>query len=118
GCDDAQLANWLTHARALLFPSFVEGYGLPLVEAMTLGVPVIASDLPAFREVAGNIPHYLDPIDGLGWLDMVQAYAQPASRLRQEQIARIQGFSAPSWQNHFAQVETLLETIGRSTSAP
>ncbi|MGC8808167.1 MAG: glycosyltransferase family 4 protein [Thiomonas sp.] len=118
GCDDAQLANWLTHARALLFPSFVEGYGLPLVEALTLGVPVIASDLPAFREVAGNIPHYLDPIDGLGWLDMVQAYAQPASRLRQEQIARIQGFSAPSWQNHFAQVETLLETIGRSTAAP
>lgn len=113
GCDDAQLASWLAHGRALLFPSFVEGYGLPLIEALALGVPAIASDLPAFREVAGDIPHYLDPIDGLGWLSAVMAYAQPDSAARQEQIGRLQGFSVPTWTAHFAQVEALLGAIGR-----
>jgi len=115
-CDDAQLANWLAHARALLFPSFVEGYGLPLIEALALGVPVIASNLPAFREVARDIPHYLDPIDGLSWLDVVKAYAQPDSAARREQIGRLQGFSAPTWAAHFAQVEILLGTIGREAT--
>ena len=43
-CSDHDLQVWLQHARALLFPSFVEGYGMPLVEALTMQVPVIASD--------------------------------------------------------------------------
>jgi glycosyltransferase involved in cell wall biosynthesis len=46
GCSDPELANYLRHAQALLFPSFAEGYGLPLIEALSLGVPAIASDLP------------------------------------------------------------------------
>jgi glycosyltransferase involved in cell wall biosynthesis len=56
GCSDAELGNYLQHAQALLFPSFVEGYGLPLIEALSLGVPAIASDLAVFRETTGDIP--------------------------------------------------------------
>jgi alpha-1,2-rhamnosyltransferase len=51
GSDD-DLAAVYAHARALVFPSLAEGFGLPLVEARTRGCPVIASDLPAFRELA------------------------------------------------------------------
>ncbi|MGB9610514.1 MAG: glycosyltransferase family 4 protein, partial [Bryobacteraceae bacterium] len=76
-CSDAELATWLKHARALLFPSFVEGFGIPLIEALSLGVPVIAADLPVFREVAGAIPEYLDPLDGAGWRRVILGYAQP-----------------------------------------
>ncbi len=50
---DADLAVVLSRATALLAPSRSEGFGLPLVEAMAHGVPVIASDIPAFVEVGG-----------------------------------------------------------------
>ncbi|MBW4047481.1 MAG: glycosyltransferase family 4 protein [Proteobacteria bacterium] len=115
--DDAQLATWLAHAQALLFPSFAEGYGLPLVEALAAGVPVIASDLPAFREVVGDIPHYLDPIDGLGWLEAVLAFADPMHPARQAQRIRMQAFEAPSWDAHFAKVDGWLSQIAQRTGA-
>lgn len=104
-CPDALLARYLRHARALLFPSFVEGYGLPLVEALCTGTPVIASDLAVFRELAGGIPDYLSPIDGLGWRDAVLDYAQEDSARRAAQCARLQGYAPPRWNEHFAQVD-------------
>ena len=76
-CSDVQLAQYLVHARALLFPSFTEGYGLPLVEALMLGTPAIASALPAFAEAAGQVPEYLDPLDGPAWTQAVRDYMQP-----------------------------------------
>ena len=48
-------------ATALVSLSRAEGYGLPLVEAMALGTPVIASDIPIFREVGGDAASYVDP---------------------------------------------------------
>jgi glycosyltransferase involved in cell wall biosynthesis len=51
---DADLAVVLRGATALVAPSRAEGFGLPLVEAMALGVAVVASDIPPFREVAGD----------------------------------------------------------------
>ena len=107
GCGDAQLATWLAHAQALLFPSFTEGFGLPLLEALTLGVPAIVSDLENFREFAGDIPEYVSPIDGLGWKRLILQYATD-SDARRAQIARIAGYKAPTWDEHFQAVENLL----------
>jgi glycosyltransferase involved in cell wall biosynthesis len=107
-CPDDMLHAWLQHARALLFPSFAEGYGMPLVEALALGVPVLASDLPVFREFAGDIPEYLDPLDGPAWLSRIQAYAHPSSRARARQLARVQEFREPTWAAHFASVDCLV----------
>jgi hypothetical protein len=75
-------ATYLRHARVLLLPSFVEGYGLPMIEALSLGVPVIASNLPVFHEVAADIPDYLDPIDSTRWMNCVESFCNPASGLR------------------------------------
>lgn len=110
-CSDAELARWLRHARALLFPSFAEGYGLPLVEALALGTPVIASALDVFRETAGDVPDYLHPLDGPGWLRLVRDYAEPASARRAAQCERLAAFRAPTWQQHFARVEGFMETL-------
>jgi glycosyltransferase involved in cell wall biosynthesis len=49
---DAEVALSYANCRALVFPSLAEGFGLPLVEARTRGCPVIASDLPALKELA------------------------------------------------------------------
>lgn len=111
-CEDGELSTWLAHAQALLFPSFSEGFGMPLAEALMLGLPVIASDLPAFREISPDIPHYLDPIDGLGWQQAVLEYSRGDSVARQKQITRIAGYVPPTWDGHFQAVEGLLRSIG------
>jgi len=111
GCADAELAACLRHAQALLFPSFAEGYGLPLVEALALGVPVIASELPAFREIAGDIPDYIDALDGKRWGEAIEAFAQPDSPARAAQLERLANFKPPTWTRHFAVVDALLERL-------
>lgn len=111
-CSDEELARHLGSARALLFPSLAEGYGLPLVEALGMGVPVIASDLPVFREIGGDIPHYLDPIDATVWEAVILDYAQPASTDRARQLKRMGGFRLPDWSSHFDMVENWLRTLG------
>jgi len=116
-CPDQELATWLAHAQALLFPSFAEGYGMPLVEALSVGLPVLASDLPAFREVAGDVPEYLDPLDGPGWAAAIADYAQPSSARRQAQCGRMAGWRAPTWEAHFAQVDALLARCFRAERA-
>jgi glycosyltransferase involved in cell wall biosynthesis len=111
GCSDTEVQAYLRHSQALLFPSFVEGYGLPLIEALSLGVPVIASDLPVFREVAEDIPEYLDPLDGKGWMDSIESYRDPRSPRRTAQVHRMSRFKAPTWAAHFELFEQLLEQV-------
>jgi alpha-1,2-rhamnosyltransferase len=57
---DAELSYCYTHARALVFPSVIEGFGLPIIEALQHGLPVIASDIPVHREIAGDLAYYVD----------------------------------------------------------
>lgn len=113
-CDDLELATWLHHAQALLFPSFTEGFGIPLVEALMLGVPVIASDLPVFQEVAGSIPEYLDPLDGPGWKRLIVEYMQTDGIRRRAQRGRMEGYTPPTWEQHFVVVEALMEGLDGS----
>jgi glycosyltransferase involved in cell wall biosynthesis len=110
-CSDAELANWLQHSRALLFPSFAEGYGMPLIEALSLSVPVIASDLPAFHEIAGDIPDYIDPLDGKGWASMIMEYTKKDSLSRKHQCQRMAVFEIPTWVSHFELVESFMERL-------
>lgn len=52
--DDAELRGLVAGARALVMPSLDEGFGLPVLEALACGRPVVVSDIPALREVAGR----------------------------------------------------------------
>lgn len=65
---DFEVQTMLQHATALLFPSFAEGLGIPILEAAALGVPCVASDIPVFREIAPAGTTFLHPLDGAGWL--------------------------------------------------
>ena len=107
-CTDAQMVNYFQHAQALLFPTFAEGYGMPVVEALAHNLPVIASDLPVFREFAGNIPQYVNVEDEAAWEELIRDYSIAASPLKLAQTARLAGFSSPTWADHFNLVDTFL----------
>jgi glycosyltransferase involved in cell wall biosynthesis len=108
---DRRVAELLKGARALLFPSFVEGYGLPLAEALALGVPAICSDLPALREVGGDVPDYLDPLDGAAWRAAILDYARSGSPARRAQMQRLANWRAPCWREHFSAVDSFLRQV-------
>jgi glycosyltransferase involved in cell wall biosynthesis len=113
-CSDDELAGWTAGARAVLMPSLAEGFGLPLVEALQIGTPVIASDLPVFHEIAGDIPTYLAPLDGDAWLRAIRAFLG-ASSDRIRQIAQMKSYRAPTWDGHFAVVEPWLNSLENRT---
>jgi len=103
-CGDEELARLMAGARALLMPSFAEGFGLPLVEALQAGTPAIASNLAVFREIAGDIPTFLDPIDGKGWEHMIGSFLEDGPE-RRRQLQLLPDYRAPTWPGHFAAVE-------------
>lgn len=70
---DTELAFAYKHSRAFVFPSLAEGYGLPIVEALQHGLPVLASDTPIHREVAGEFARYFQPTRASELADLIDA---------------------------------------------
>ncbi|MGE5268156.1 MAG: glycosyltransferase, partial [Thiohalocapsa sp.] len=108
---DAEMVPLLEGARALLLPSFAEGFGFPLVEAFALGVPALCSDIAALREMGADVAEFLDPLDGTGWRQAILDYALPQSPRRDAQLARLRRWEEPRWADHFAAVEHLLADV-------
>ncbi len=108
---DETLATLIRNARAALMPSHVEGYGLPVAEALSLGTPVICSDLEPFREIAGDVPEYVDPLAGRGWAKLIMAYSADESPERQAQLDRLKAFRPPTWRAHFDRLGQVIETL-------
>ncbi len=106
---DTAIGSLLSQAQALLVPSFAEGFGLPLAEALASGVPVICSDIPVFREVGQDVPDYVDPLDLIAWRDAIVDYSRPDSPRRAAQMQRLAHWQAPLWSDHFAIVERALD---------
>ena len=110
GCSDEQISASLNGARALLMPSFAEGFGLPIVEAFAHATPVIAADLPVYREIVGAIPTFLAPDDPESWKSAITAFmADDPERKRQKRL--LSHYRAPEWRDHFAKVERWLKAL-------
>jgi glycosyltransferase involved in cell wall biosynthesis len=107
GLSSPGLRRLLSNACALLMPSFAEGFGLPIVEALALGTPVIASDLEAHIEAGGPHATYLSPIDGLGWLSAVCMHVQRQTAFRQ----KLAGHRVFTWTDYLNGIEPFLLSL-------
>jgi glycosyltransferase involved in cell wall biosynthesis len=105
---DEDLWPLLQGAHAMLFPSFVEGWGMPLVEALTLGIPVIASDIPAFHEAGQGIPDLIPPTNTKAWAQQIVAYTELQSSAKSDQQHRLLNYRPPTWADHLSKVEAML----------
>ncbi|PWB79672.1 MAG: glycosyltransferase family 1 protein [Methylocystaceae bacterium] len=108
GLSTPALRNLFAGARAVLTPSFDEGFGLPVAEAAAAGAPVIASDIEVFREIGGDALDYIDPLDGLGWRDAIIDYAGPGSKRRADALARAGTIRRDDGASFFAKADAFL----------
>ncbi|BDA40252.1 glycosyltransferase family 4 protein [Candidatus Atelocyanobacterium thalassae] len=102
---DQLLAVFYSQAEAFIYPSFYEGFGLPILEAMTLGSPVITSNTSSLPEVAGNAALYVDPYDYYQLAKMMLKILNNPD-LRKEMISR-----GKQQANNFSWKNTALKTL-------
>lgn len=102
GLGDGAVAALIAGARAVLFPTLAEGFGLPAFEAAALGTPVIASDLPVLREFLSEFPVYLDPTDSYSWSRTILDHFLQARKAGSD----APGLSFPTWEEHIRIVLT------------
>jgi glycosyltransferase involved in cell wall biosynthesis len=109
--DDSDLPSLYSGATLFLFPSLYEGFGLPILEAMACGVPVIASNVSSLPEVAGEAAVLLSPIDEVGWADkMHQLLADASLRTRLVAAGFIQAQEF-TWKNSAAQLLAIYKQL-------
>jgi glycosyltransferase involved in cell wall biosynthesis len=111
GLSTPALRSLLAGARAALAPSFAEGFGLPVAEAVAAGVPVIASDIAVFHEIAADSLDYVDPLDGLGWRDRILDYCQPGSERRAQAVRRLAAFPRRDAESFFRIVDDFIAEL-------
>jgi alpha-1,2-rhamnosyltransferase len=91
---DSELDYCYRHAAGLVTASFAEGFNLPIVEALSKGCPVLASDLPVHREVGGAHATYFHSGDAAGLADLISEHRRRATLVG---VASPEGFDWPDW---------------------
>lgn len=97
GASDEEIDYLYAHCYALAFPSYIEGYGLPIIESMVRGVPVIAADTPINMEVGGEYALYFSQ-------DKPEELAEAVSGLLEKPLEyesikdKLKSFAPPTWE--------------------
>lgn len=108
--DDRQLVALYTHCLAFVYPSLYEGFGLPPLEAMSCGAPVLTSSVTSLPEVCGTAAIYADPLNPLDLASKLKLISTDSSlrlQLRERGFAQAQLFS---WENAAQKTMNLLQS--------
>jgi glycosyltransferase involved in cell wall biosynthesis/peptidoglycan/xylan/chitin deacetylase (PgdA/CDA1 family) len=114
-----RLAVAYRHATALAMPSLIEGFGLPVLEAMSVGTPVVASGLPALHEVAGDAALFVDrPLEPDAWAEALRRLVEDEplrARLSRAGLERAGEFS---WDRTAAGFAELIRELSNGGAPP
>ena len=110
--DDDQMMQVVKHSLGVLYPSFAEGWGMPIAEAIALNKPVICSDIKAHRESGQGLVTYLDPLDGLGWKYHIKhLYSLHQLPDYDKSVLLYSNYIFPTWANHFEFIMSKLDVV-------
>jgi glycosyltransferase involved in cell wall biosynthesis len=107
---DDDLAALLSRALCLTFPSITEGFGLPLVEAMALGCPIVSSDRASMPEVCGGAALMAAPDDPDAWLNHIRRLLRSRDMRAEYSTRGFERVTAYSWRNS---AEGYLDLVGK-----
>lgn len=110
---DSDLAAAMARADAVIMASSVEGFGLPIVEALASDTPVIASDIPVFREIGGDTLLYFKSGNSEDLAKTISAFEDDMPHWK----AKARAFSWPSWQASTQTAVSFIKTIMRGDQA-
>ncbi|MEP6914159.1 MAG: glycosyltransferase family 1 protein [Acidobacteriota bacterium] len=116
--DRSTLAAVYRRTALVLLPSEREGFGLPVLEALACGTPIIASDIEALREVGGSAVEYCAPEDLEGWTGAVlrrltERRDDPAGWARRRQVG-IERAASFSWSRYTGDIVALYQRLAAS----
>lgn len=111
---DGELAALLGDCLCLAFPSFVEGFGLPPLEAMALGCPVVVSDRASLPELCGSSALYCSPMDPDAWFDCFLRLRDNDGLRRQMALAGQERALAFSWSRSAELYLQVMSAVDRS----
>ncbi len=109
--DDSALPALYSGAEAFLFPSRYEGFGLPALEAMACGTPVLVSSLPSLKEIVGEAGYYFPELNEEGIVDTIESFCGDSTyrnRLSAEGLKRAAKFS---WEGPTEIVQGVLDKL-------
>jgi glycosyltransferase involved in cell wall biosynthesis len=110
------LISLIRGAKAVLFPSLYEGFGLPALEAMSLGTPVLASNTASMPEVVGEAALKVDPYDTRALVEGIRALDNDADllgRLAEAGPIRAQEFSPERYQARLLKLYSKVKEMPR-----
>lgn len=108
---DDQLLDLYCHASCFIFPSIYEGFGLPPLEAMACGCPVLTSDIPVQHEVCGDAALYFNPFEPDNIRSVIQQYLSTTDILRKKM--RESGYNNITRFSFEKSAQRLVEILGR-----
>jgi alpha-1,3-rhamnosyl/mannosyltransferase len=98
GVSEDDLRHWYQRAAVMAYPSRYEGFGLPLLEAMACGTPVVASDAASIPEVTGTAAVLVDPLDRQAWASALHVMLTDAQAATMRSEAGIRRAAEFPWQ--------------------
>lgn len=110
GANDAKLTWLYQHCAFTVFPSFYEGWGMPVAESLAFGKVCIASDTSSIPEIAGDLVDYFSPYDTGALLDKIVEYTDKKILANKESQIK-QKYRPSSWEDMYKQLNKVVDTL-------
>ena len=110
-CSDADLRRLYEKALFCVYPSFYEGWGLPVGEALAMGKAVLSSDQGSLPEVGGDLVRYISPWNATAWADAIAELITSPDKVRAMESKVRQNYHRREWSETASQVLDFIEEL-------